>query len=122
MTLQKIKQPVEYSFLQWINGYPDSGHWADKERFLIFAKTVCRYNATRWKKPDHLRNRILKAKPNFDSDLLDHILDLYTTLIGFYKAVACPTTRLVRGGVRRGLYIEIGVKKGKIYKVELPLT
>lgn len=26
MGLFKIKNPVEYSFIQWMNNFPDSGH------------------------------------------------------------------------------------------------
>ena len=122
MTIYKIKQPVEYSFLQWINNYPDSGHWADKERFLRFVKTVCKYNATRWKKPDHLKKKILEAKPQFNCEFLDRLLDLYSDLIAFYKAGACPTTQSIRRTIKRGHYIEVRVKKGNICEVELPLN
>ena len=120
MALIKIKQPVEYSFLQWINNYPDSGHWADKERFLRFVKTVCKYNATRWKKPDHLKNRILEAKPHFDPDFLDRLLDLYADLIQFHKTGACPSTQsVVHRTVKQGYHIETRVKKGIIYEAGL---
>lgn len=122
MALRKIKQPVEYSFLQWINNYPDSGHWADKERFLCFAKTVCKYNATRWKRRDYVKNRIVKVKPHFDPDFLDRVLDLYDNLIQFHKTGACPATELVHRTVKKGYYIELRAKKGIIYEVELPLT
>ena len=122
MTIYKIKQPVEYSFLQWINNYPDSGHWADKERFLRFVKTVCKYNATRWKKPDHLKKKILEAKPQFNCEFLDRLLDLYSDLTAFYKAGACPTTQSIRRTIKRGHYIEVRVKKGNICEFELPLN
>lgn len=122
MALRKIKQPVEYSFLQWINNYPDSGHWADKERFLSFVKTVCKYNATRWKRRDYVKNRIVEAKPYFDPDFLDRLLYLYDNLIQFHKTGACPGTELVNRTVKKGYYIEVRVKKGIIYEVELPLT
>lgn len=122
MTLRKIKQPVEYSFLQWINNYPDSGHWADKERFLKFVKTVCKYNATRWKEPEHLKYRILEAKPHFDPDFLNRLLDLYSDLIEFYKTGACPSTQLVNRDVKKGHNIEMRVKNGNIYEIEVPST
>jgi len=121
MAIVKIKQPVEYTFLQWINAYPDSGHWADKERFLRFVKTACKYNATRWKKSDYLKNRILEAKPHFDPDFLDRLLDLYQSLIQFHKTGACPSMQsVVHRTVKKGHYIEVRVKKGTIYEVELP--
>ena len=122
MTICKIKQPVEYSFIQWINNYPDSGHWADKERFFRFVKTVCRYNASRWKKTDFLKNKILEAKPHFDPEFLNRLLYLYDNLIEFHKTSACTTPRLVDKLAKEGHYIELRVKKGNIYEVELPLT
>lgn len=122
MTIYKIKQPVEYSFLQWINNYPDSGHWADKGRFFEFVKTVCRYNATKRKKPEHLKKKILEAKPHFDPEFLDRLLDLYSNLIEFYKTSACQTTRLIRRTIKKGHYIEVLVKKGNIHEIELPLN
>ena len=65
MSLYKIKQPVEYSFLQWMNNYRDSGHWRDKERFLEFARTVCAHHATKWKRPEFLREKILGKGDRF---------------------------------------------------------
>lgn len=122
MSLFKIKQPVEYSFLQWINNFPDSGHWADKERFFRFVKTVCRYNAKNWKKPDYLRKRILEAKPNFDQEFLDSLLNLYINLLEFYRAMAYSSQmQLSKRKVKKGHYIEIRVKNGIIYEVELPI-
>jgi hypothetical protein len=121
MTIQKIRQPVEYSFLQWINGHPDSGHWADHESFLIFTKTVCRYHATKWQNSNYLKKRIIEAKPLFNSDFLDHIISLYNTLIQFYKTTPCLNTKIVkRDPVKKGHYFEIRVKKGKICEVEIP--
>ena len=122
MTIYRVRQPVEYSFLQWINNYPDSGHWKDKERFFKFVKTVCRYNATKWKKPEHLKKKIIEAKPNFDLSFLDYLLDLYSNLIEFYKTGACQTTRLIHRTIKRDHYIEVRVKNGKIHEVELPKT
>lgn len=122
MAIRKIKQPVEYSFFQWINNYPDSGHWKDKERFFTFVKTVCKYNASRWKDAKYLKNRILEIKPHFDPDFLERLLELYGNLIQFYKSGACTTTQLATSGtVKKGYYIEVRIKKGILQEVELPL-
>ncbi len=83
MSLYKIKQPVEYAFFQWMNNFPDSGHWADKERFFRFTKTVCRYKAKKWKKPDYLRKRILEAQAHFDQEFLEGLLNLYANLLDY---------------------------------------
>ena len=122
MSLYKIKQPVEYSFLQWMNNFPDSNQWADKERFFRFAKTVFRYNAKNWKKPDYLRKRILEAKPNFDQKILDSVLNLYIDLLEFNKAKECSSQmQFFKRKVKEGHYIEIRVKNGIIHEVELPI-
>jgi hypothetical protein len=88
MSLYKIKQPVEYAFLQWMNNFPDSAHPLDQKRFFEFVKTVW-YKAIKWKKPDYLRKRILEAKPHFDKEFLEGRLDLYTKLLDFHRASAC---------------------------------
>jgi hypothetical protein len=119
MAIIKIRQPVEYSFFQWMNNYPDSGHWKDKERFFIFVKTVCRYNASKWKNPQYLKTRILEIVPHFDIDLLERLLELYNNLIQFNKAVSFPTTQLrPNARVKKDHYIELSVKKGAIQEIE----
>jgi hypothetical protein len=121
MAIIRIRQPVEYSFLQWINNYPDSGHWKDKERFLCFVKTVCKYNASRWKNSQYLKTRILEARPHFEADFLDRILDLYASLIQFYKTAECCHIQLTtRRNIKKGHYIELRAKKGVIQERILP--
>jgi hypothetical protein len=122
MSLYKIKQPIEYAFLQWMNNFPDSGHWADKERFFGFTKTVCRYKAKKWKKPDYIRKRILEAQPHFDQEFLEGLPNLYTNLLNFHRARAYSSQlQLSKRKVNEGHYIEIRVKNGIISEVELPL-
>lgn len=121
MSLYKIKNPVEYSFHIWINNYPDSGHWADKGRFLSFVKTVCRYNAKKWKNANYLKKKVLERLPNFDLGYLEHLLRLYDELIEFYKATPLTSNyKISDRTVKDDHYIEMGVKKGTIYKRELP--
>lgn len=123
MSLFKIKQPVEYSFLQWINNYPDSGHWADMERFYSFVKTVCRYNATNWKKTDYLRKKILETDPNFKQSFLEYLLELYINLLDFYKANAYSSKlQMSERKIKRGYYVEIHVKNGSICEIEKPIN
>lgn len=121
MSIIKIKQPVEYSFLQWINNFPESGHWADKERFYKFTKTVCRYNAKKWKNTEYLKSRILNEKPEFDQKIMDVLLYLYEEFIKFNKSVCYSTTQFSDQKVKKGYYIEIQVKHGNIYEVEKPI-
>ena len=46
--LVKYKHPVEYSFRQWMGNYPESHHWADRERFIQFTKNVYVHNASKY--------------------------------------------------------------------------
>jgi hypothetical protein len=119
MTLCYIKQPVEYSFLQWMNNFPDSGHWADEERFFTFVKTVCIYNSKKWQRIELLRKRIIEKKPNFDLDFLDKLLGLYDTLIRFYKTSGCITPYIIDKPIQNGNCIEIHIKKGAIIHIEV---
>ena len=122
MSLYKIKNPVEYSFLQWMNNFPDSGHWADMERFYCFVKTVCSHNARTWKKTDYLRKKIMEANPNFNQDSLDYLLELYINLLDFYKTKSCSSHRqMSERKIKEGCYIEIRVKNGIINEVEKPI-
>ena len=72
--LVRYKNQTEYSFQVWIRNFPESTHPLDRKRFLTFAKTVCAFNATRWKNISFLKARILKEKPNFDVERLQDIL------------------------------------------------
>jgi len=72
--LTKIKNPVEYSFVQWKNSPHTTGHWADKARFYTFVKTVCRYNARKWKSVDYLKKMIIKYLPDVELDFLENTL------------------------------------------------
>lgn len=122
MGLLKIVNPVEYSFMQWMNGYPDSTHWRDKKRFYCFVKTVCRYNVKTWKKVTALKKKILEKCPYFDPARLDNLLALYGELIEFYDAVPITSGfQLSKIPMRKGHYLELKVEKGEIIQKEVAL-
>ena len=122
MSLVKYKNPTEYTFDTWIKNYPESTHWADRERFLKFVKTVCAYNAKNWKNTRYLEEKILKEKPEFDKKRLQNILITYEYLIDFYKAPYIPRCWSIEDvKVKPGFYIERKVKNGKLYERELPI-
>ncbi|MFZ1981417.1 MAG: hypothetical protein WAU61_08935 [Smithella sp.] len=123
MGLQRIVNPVEYSFYQWMSGYPDSGHPADKSRFYTFARTIFIHNATNWKKSEYVRQRILKKKPNFDPHYLEYLLRLLDELIQFSNATP------VKGGVKfthsevKDNHVRtMRVKNDELYVEEVPLN
>jgi len=114
--IYRIKNPVEYSFHIWMSNHPDSRHWADKERFYSFVKTVCRYNAKKWKDARYFKKRVLQRARNFDPEYLDYLQDLFMQLIDFHKI---PPFRCI--GITEGpstaegnCYIERQVKDGQI--------
>lgn len=121
MNLIRIKNPVEYSFIQWMNNFPDSGHWTDKERFFRFVKTACRYKAHKWKNPNYLKTRIFDRNPNFDTDSLEIILNLYLNLLEFQGSKAVSSQiRVSDRNVKANHFLEIRVENGKIVEEELP--
>jgi hypothetical protein len=121
--IYKIKNPVEYSFHIWMSNYPDSGHWADKERFYSFVKTICRYNARKWKDTGYLKKRILERKHRFDTKYLDYLLDLFIQLLDFYKTAPLRSIGIAEGqsAAYSNYYIERKVKDGKVIEKILPL-
>lgn len=121
MSILKIKNPVEYSFCIWIRNHPDSPHWCDKERFLVFVKTVCRYRASKWKKIGYLKTRILKHHPNFENDYLQYILRLFDELVDFYEATPISSSfEITDRVVKKGHYLEIYAKDCAIFEKEIP--
>jgi hypothetical protein len=121
MALVKYKNQIEYSFIIWMNNYPESCHWADDERFYCFVKNVCRYHrAKKWEDSDFLKKKIIERIPNFDFNKLKNIIELYRCLLDFYKARHLPGSWFSDPDVEApdGYYIERGVKNGKLYEKE----
>jgi len=111
------------SFYTWISQFPDSAHWCDEQRFLTFMKTICRFNARKWKDQNYLKSRILKEKPNFDQDFLDDILSLSQKLFDFYKTSPLPDSWIFEDGeIEDGFYLERGIKDGIKYEKRLPIN
>jgi hypothetical protein len=122
MGLVRIKTPVEYSFHQWMSAYPDSGHWADKNRFYTFARTICRYNAKRWKDTEFVRREVLKRKPHFDQEYLDYLIRLLDELIQYSKVYPIRSgLQFSHRDVKDDHYLEIKVKNDKLEMKEKPL-
>lgn len=122
MTLIKVTNPVYYAFLQWMNNSPDSGNWCDKNRFFVFAKTVCRYNASKWKSELFVEKQILSHTPSFDRDRLQNLLALYANLLEFYEAIPITSSYTISDKeASAGYCIEIMASKGKLIEKEVPL-
>lgn len=125
MTLVRYKNPTEYSFMIWMNHYPESNHPTDDENFYCFVKTVYRCNAKKWKNTDYLRMRILEIIPNFNSVKLENIIADYLKLLNFYK-----TPHSLSGSfkdtnarkVRHGCCIERWFEKGEFHEKEVPIN
>jgi hypothetical protein len=114
--IYKIKTPVEYSFHIWMSNHPDSTHWADKERFYTFVKTICRYRARKWKDAMYLKKRVLRIQPNFDLEHLDCLQDLFMQLLDYHNAPPLKTIHIAKGlsSATSNFHIEVSVKDGQI--------
>ena len=120
ITLVKIKNPVEYSFLDWLKFRDD--HLHNKEKFVLFTRNVCAFSAKKWKNTDFVRNKILKKIPTFDQNKLRDLMIIFDYLIDFYTSKPMPRCWYIDNATaRKGFYIERGVNKGKIYTKELPM-
>lgn len=125
MTLVRYKGHTEYSFMIWINHYPESNHPTDDENFYYFIKTVCRYNAKKWKNTDYLKRRILEIIPNFNSVKLENIIADYVKLLNFYKTPHLPSGLFRDSNVREvrlGFCIERWFANGEFYEKEVPMN
>jgi hypothetical protein len=120
MGLQRVRNPVEYSFHIWMSAFPDSTHPADKSRFYTFVKTVCRYNAKNWKKSEYVRQRIIKRNPKFDLGRLEYHLRLLNELIEFYEAEAIMSgLQFTKVEVKKDHIRELIVKNDELLITEI---
>lgn len=85
MAVVHNKHPIEQSFYQWINNYPESFHPIDMERFYIFVKCVCRYGR-KMKGYKWLKDKIEKSGKKLSNDTIDTYCNKFVTLQEFYKA------------------------------------
>lgn len=122
MAVVKIKNPVEYSFYQWINAYPESYHPLDMARFYRFVKAVCRHNATRWKDPNFFKNKIVSVKSSIDNDFIGNILTIYSELLTFYNTPPLIEIDITDEKTKDGYYLERGVRNVKMYEIEKPFS
>ncbi len=105
-----------------MNNFPDSGHWADMERFFKFVKTVCRYKASKWKDQNYLKKKILEHTPHFDLNFLGYLLNLYVNLIEFHKSIAFSGQfQIGSREVKKDHFIELRVENGEVVEQELPI-
>lgn len=119
--LVKYKNPTEYSFYDWINWIKIFGtDLSSKDKFLVFARTVCRYNAKRWKDTEFLEDMILREIPKFDSEELQQLLIIYQYLIDFFKTVPLTKDWRIEDGkkCKQGYYLECNIVNGKFYEEE----
>jgi hypothetical protein len=116
-----IANPVEFSFLQWLGGLPDSGHPQDMRSFYRFVKTVCRYRAKNWKDSERVRSEILKVLPSFNRASLDHLMSLYPYLVECCDTPPYVSDMYLDLPVADGHYLEITARKGKVTRKEVPL-
>ena len=71
--ITRHKNPIEETFLVWINNFPDSFHPLDIKRFYRFVKTILRYSRkNKWKEFEYFKNRILEIKPKFSEENIEY--------------------------------------------------
>lgn len=82
-----IKHPIEESFDDWCNNFPESFHPLDMKRFYIFVKCTCKFgrgkNYEMW-----LRKKLEKSKMSIEN--IDYFCNLFGILVNFHKTYIFP--------------------------------
>ncbi|MFZ1360721.1 MAG: hypothetical protein WAS27_01660 [Candidatus Saccharimonadales bacterium] len=116
MTVLRIKNQSDYAFQIWMNSFPNSTHPLDKERFLVFAKTVARYRNKKWLNYEHFENSIKLHPSHFDENKIESYFARLADYVEFYKVDPIPSVTVVDGIER---FQQVGVIKDKIYQVTI---
>jgi hypothetical protein len=121
MAVMRYKNQSEYTFLIWINNYPESFHPLDMRRFYVFAKSVTRYRSKKWLSYSYFKDQVLKRTPHFSEDNIDLFWNKLTELVEFLHIIPMPVIDLETsstGKARSGTY-QRGVMNGKFYEVKI---
>ncbi|OGL31000.1 hypothetical protein A3F37_04270 [Candidatus Saccharibacteria bacterium RIFCSPHIGHO2_12_FULL_41_12] len=117
MSVIRYKNPTEYSFLVWINNFPESFHPMDMSRFYTFAKSVSRYNSKNWLKFQYFETKVLEHTSNFEADNIELFHNKLCELFDFYKSNPTPLIT-INNDNRSGAY-QRGVINGRKYEVPI---
>lgn len=85
--LIRIKNPVEETFILWMNNHPESFHHLDMQRFYSFVKNKIRYKSNKWDNYNYFEDRILKINKHFAEDNISYFYHLMQKINDF---VAVP--------------------------------
>lgn len=114
------KNPLEESFLTWLNFYPESMHPCDMDRFYIFVKRVIMYNSKKWLKKEYFTKRILEVKQNFALDKIDILFGELRIIADYEKSYGGRglVTNVEDSNICQSMVINNMVYKVKITKEE----
>lgn len=84
MQIVHNKNPIEQSFRNWINNYPESFHWCDINRFYIFVKCVCCYGR-KTKDYQWLKKKIEKTGKKLPKDVIDEYCHKFVEFQKFHN-------------------------------------
>lgn len=115
------KNPLEESFLTWLNFYPESMHPCDMDRFYVFVKRVIMYNSKKWLKKEYFTKRILEVKPSFALDKIDILFGELRIIADYEKSYGGRglVTNVEDSNIYQSMVINNMVYKVKITKEEL---
>ena len=111
--------PVEESFILWMNGCPESSHSLDMERFYRFVRSVYAYHAKRWERYSVFRKEVKRRILTFAEDLIESFYDKLCTGLAVLNSLKMPlqdSDDSIESGtkeriVRNGEIIEEFIKK-----------
>jgi hypothetical protein len=80
-----MPRAAEKAYCAWLNGYPDTYHWMDQDRFFAFVHLLHRYS----RKPrssDWLRDHLQADCPTLPTERIQAYCDEFDLIRRFLKA------------------------------------
>ncbi|CAN5689364.1 hypothetical protein BH23PAT2_BH23PAT2_08660 [soil metagenome] len=117
MTLIRFKNQTEYSFIIWMDSFPESFHPLDMKRFYIFVKTVARYRSVKWRDYGYFKQQILVRKPHFTGRDIEYFHDLVLKCLEFHRTPYIDSTNHSEDGGYG--YKQVGIKNRETYEFDI---
>ena len=95
------RDPVEESFILWMDGHPESFHACDMRRFYVFVKSVYSYRKKSWEEFEFFKKNLMEINPLFADE---HICTFFNKLregITLLRTACFPKYTFEEGGDAR---------------------
>ena len=88
--LNRIINPCDYAFVQWMSNDPLGHHPLTEKRFYCFVKTVIRHNNQKYRDYSYFEKRIKEFAPFIEDEVIYQKYQLMLKLIDFHCVPPVP--------------------------------